>query len=68
MHCLVVNVGAQSVRDLESKACCLGSLTKVLLLISDIVLPGGHDAGALNPLDRLSKHYTGQDRVRTKGA
>lgn len=66
MHRLVVDVGTQSVRNIEPKACCLGGLTEVLLLISDIVLPSGHDAGALNPLDRLSKHYAGQEGVRTK--
>jgi len=68
VHRLVIDVGAQRVCDLESRICCLGRLTEVFLLISDVVLSSGHDTGALNPFDGLSKHYTGQDRVRTKGA
>lgn len=51
----VVDVCANAITDVEAKASRFGSLTKMLLLVANIMLAAGNDTRALDALDSLGK-------------
>lgn len=51
----VVDICANAVTDVEAKASSFRILTKVLLLVPDVMLATGNDTRALDALDSLGK-------------
>lgn len=51
MHRLVINVGTQTLGDVEAIALSLGCLTETLLLVSDVMLGACNDSSILNASD-----------------
>lgn len=64
MHGLVIKVGRYAVSNVESR--WVGGLTEMLLLIEDIMLGAGNDAGALDTLNSGRDQLTGQVWIRRK--
>ena len=54
MHRLVVNVGADALRDVETISLRFGRLSEVLLFIANEVLGASHNTGVLDTLNRRS--------------
>ena len=68
MQCFVVNVGAQTIRNREVEAGCLRRLTKVFLLVANVVFRAGNDTSILDTLNGLGHHDSREYRIRTKDA
>jgi hypothetical protein len=51
MHCLIVNIGAHALRDVEAVTLRFRPLSEMLLFIADIVFGASHYTGILNALD-----------------
>ncbi len=66
MHCDIVHVGAEAVRNVVTVAHGLACLAEMLLLIDDEVLGACDDASLLYALDSLGHHNTGQGWVGTE--
>lgn len=64
MHCLVINIRAQTVRDVGSEALRLGGLSEVLLLVADVVFGACDYTGLLDASYGLGKQHACQDRIR----
>ena len=64
MHCLIVNIRAHTLRDVEPIVLHFRRLSEMFLFIADIVLGASHYPGILNTLDRGSNQSTRQVWVR----
>lgn len=51
----VVDVCANAITDVETIANSFGALTKVLLLVADVMFGAGNDTRALDTLDTLGE-------------
>ena len=51
MHSLVINVGTQTLGDVEAITSSLGCLTETLLLVTNVMLGACNDSSILNASD-----------------
>lgn len=64
MHSFVVDVGADTLCDIEPVTLRFGCLSEMLLFIADVVLSASHNTGILDTLDRRGNQSAGQIRIR----
>lgn len=64
MHCLIVNISAHALCDVEAVILRFRRLSEMLLFIADIVFGASHYTGILNALDCGSNQSTRQVWIR----
>lgn len=62
----IVNVGAQRLGDVDTEALGLGGLAEMLLLVENVVLGAGDDAGILDTLDGFGNGNTREGGIGTE--
>ena len=64
MHCFVVNVGADTLRDVEPITVRFRSLPEMLLLITNVVLGASHHTSILDALNCGGNQSAGKVWIR----
>lgn len=60
MHCFVINVGADTLRDVEPIIVSFRSLSEMLLLIANVVLGASHHTSILDALNGGGNQSAGE--------
>ena len=66
MHCDIINVGADGIRNVCCRALGIGRLTEVLLLVQNVMLGASNNSGILDSLHSLCNGNTGQYWIWTE--